>query len=72
MNIEIIDHEVPFSDPWLGFDRALNVVQVILFGPGWASGDQPDPTGGDLKVDDKTEGAVANILVFPSFDFTRP
>lgn len=67
MNIEIVDHEMPFTDHWLGFHRALNMVQVVLFSPGRASRDAPHLAGGNLKVDDKSQGAVSNILVFPSF-----
>ena len=68
MDVEIIDNEVPFVDGWLGFDRPLDVVDIVLLSAARTGRDGPNPTGGDLEVDDETEGAVADILIFPPFD----
>ncbi len=71
MNIEIIHHEMPSLDLGFGFNGALNMVQVVQFGSGRARRDQTDLSGGDLKIDDKGQSAVPNVLVFPAFHFAR-
>lgn len=71
MNIEIIHHKMPSLDLGFGFNGALNMVEVVLFGSGRTGRDPTDLPGGDLKIDDKGQRAVPNVLVFTAFHFAR-
>jgi hypothetical protein len=68
MDVEIIDDKVPFFDGGFRFDGALDVLEIVLLGAGRSSRDQADATGCDLEVDDKTQGAMADVLEFTPFD----
>ena len=72
MDVEIIDHEMPLGHLWGGFDRPTDVVDIVFLCSGRASRDGANVATGDLKIGDETQRTVADVLVFPPFDFTRP
>jgi hypothetical protein len=71
MDVEIIDHEMPLGHLWGGFDRPADMIDIVFLGSGRASRDEANVAAGDLKIDDETQRAVADVLVFAPFDLTR-
>ncbi len=71
MNIELVNNEMPFGHSWLSFNGASNMVQIVLFGAGGTDRGGANLAGGHIKIDDKGQGAVANIFVLPPLYLTR-
>ena len=69
MDIELVHDEVPFGHGRLGCNRALNMIDVVLFGAAGSDRGQPHLAGRHLKIDDEGQGAVADILKLSSFHF---
>jgi len=71
MDIEIIHDEVPTVGGGVGFNRAFDVVEVILFGAGRARRDEVHLSGNDIKVDDEGQRPMPNILIFATLHLAR-
>ena len=69
MDIELVHDKVPFGHSRFGFNSALNMIDVILFGTGGPHRGETDVAGRHIKIDDKGQGAVSNVFKFSSFHF---
>ena len=62
MNIELIDDEMPFGYRWIGLDRALNMIDIVLFRTGRPDRGEAHLACGHVKIDDEGQRAVSNVL----------
>ena len=70
MGVEIINDKVPAADGWVGCDGSLNMIEKVLFGPGWTTRYLPNLPGRHLKIDDETERAVPHVFKLPALNFS--
>lgn len=71
MRVEVVDHEMPLGHLWLGGDGACDVGKEIGLIASAAARTDAYLTGGDIKVDDQRERAVANVFEFSPFHVPR-
>ncbi len=62
MNIELVNDEMPFGHRRVGLDRALNMIDVVLFSAGGSDRGEADLACGHVKIDDEGQSAVSNVL----------
>lgn len=68
MDVKVVDHEMPAVDCRVGRHCGPNMIEVILFGAGRATGHLTNLPGCYLKINDETARAVPNVFKFPAFN----
>jgi hypothetical protein len=72
MGVEIIGDKVPLPHYRIRLYPALDMVRKILLISGWPAPGGDNFSHSNVKVEDKRQGSVPNILELTPFDFSRP
>src|SRR5437763_9512932 len=71
MDVEIITDDMPAGGRWIGGHHALDMRQKILLGARGSATGSDDLSAHYIPTHDEGTGAMAKILKFATFDFSR-
>ncbi len=71
MGVEIIGYKVPLPHCRIRLYPAMDMVGEVLLIPGWPTPSSHNFTQSDIKVEDKRQSSMPNILELSPLDFSR-